>query len=1268
MGTGVDVDGTSDLAGEQAWHRVGVELRRLRTDQGMSLSELGRQVHYSTGYLSKIETGKKRITLEVARLVDEALETGGVLTALLPSSESLQSAEDEPDPTGTQACPYPGLAAFGPQEARWFFGRDQATCDLISQLDTRLAGSGPLAVVAPSGAGKSSLLAAGLIPALARGALPGSQAWLVVATTPGADPLANLVARIAERTGADPADAAVATADPDRFAAFLSGTVVAHSGKRRETSSSARVVLILDQFEETFTECRQETQRQAFITALCTAAHSAAVLVVLGVRADFYGSGLAYPMLLTALQGPVVLGPMSAEQLRVIITGPAEAEDFKVEPGLVELLLRDLGVTDDPGAGAAGYDPGALPLLAHALRATWQQRRGRLLTVAGYRSTGGIRGAIAATAERAYTQLSPPEQRIAQQLLLRLVQVGAQTGEVRRRFPRDRLLEALRAPAEVTEKVLETFGRARLLTFDTASVEITHEALLRAWPRLTDWISADRAGLRIHQLLSEAAEAWEAEDRDPFLLYRGSRLAIAQDWATGPGRNTELSATEDAYLQESIDQEHREQHAERLRTRRLRQSVSVLATSLVVALLAVAIAVQQYHTAQSQRHLAIVGELAAHSGSLASKDPATSMLLAVEAFHQEPGPQTRSALLSAQSQYFAGQLTGHAGIIYTAMFSHDRRILATTSTDSTIRLWDVASHQPIATLTGHTGPVNDAAFSPGDRILATVGKDGTARLWDLTTHHQIATLTDGPGIALSAVTFTHDGRILATTDADGTVRLWDTANQRPIATLTGSSGHIFSAEFSPDDRILATANADGTVRLWDVLSHQPLGTLTGHTGRVNNVTFSPDGHTLATAGDDTTAKLWDVASHQQIATLTGHTGPINDAAFSPDGRILITGSGDGTARLWHVATYQQVGTLRAYSSIIGVAFNPDGRTVATAGEDSIARLWDTAGPILIPSPPTIGYDVIFSPDGRTLATAGADGIARLWDTSSRHQTATLIGHAGAVNAVAFSPDGRMLATAGEDGTARLWDLASHQPIITLDGHAGVVRSVDFSLDMRVLATAGDGGTAGLWDLASHQLITTLPGLIGIVYAAKFSHDGRILATAGAANTTQLWDVASHQPIATLTGHTGTINNLAFSPDDRTLATASDDGTAQLWDIPTRRVTTILTGHAGAVKNVTFSQNGHTLATTSGDTTAKLWNVDTHQLIATLTGHTDVIYGAAFSPNGRLLATVGGDSTMRLWDLNTKQVTEHICHIIGTINPTEWTRLIPELPYQPTCHG
>jgi hypothetical protein len=340
----------------------------------------------------------------------------------------------------------------------------------------------------------------------------------VVAITPGAHPAAALATGVTQKMGAGPADAAPAADDADRFVAFFKAALAACPGQLGQAPHSARVVLIVDHFEELFTECQHEAERQAFIAALAITAASAVALVVFGVRADFYGRCLAYPALLTALQTPVALGPMSTEQLRAVITRPAQAEGLCLEPGLVELLLRDLGVTDDPDSAAASYDPGALPLLAHALRTTWQRREGRMLTVAGYQRTGGIAKALATTAEHVYTRLSPAEQEIARQLLLRLVNVSDQggSGDTRRRLPRARLIEAYRYrdPLTPVNTVLEAFGRARLLTFDSASVQITHETLIRAWPRLRAWIDTDRAGNLIRQELEHAAAVWDHNHRD----------------------------------------------------------------------------------------------------------------------------------------------------------------------------------------------------------------------------------------------------------------------------------------------------------------------------------------------------------------------------------------------------------------------------------------------------------------------------------------------------------------------------------------------------------------------------------------------------------------------------------------------------------------------------------------------------------------------------------------------------------------------------------
>ncbi|MEU7863077.1 AAA family ATPase [Nonomuraea sp. NPDC049141] len=1165
-------------------------------------------------------------------------------------------------------CPYPGLTAFGPNQAQWFFGRDRLISELAETLTERMDRTGPLVVVGPSGAGKSSLLGAGLLPMLAKGAVrsPGSRTWPHILFTPTEHPLTELMACMRQSSDNPQLPSANQLVDnPNQLAATI--REILRDRGRQETISGARMVVVVDQFEEIFTQCADKNERQAFVRALCAISSGDGgdeppALVVLGLRADFYGHCTTYPELRPALQeAPVIVGPMNTSEVHDAITRPAQVTGQALQPGLVEVLLRDLGLGDE---AEQNRSPGVLPLLAHALRATWEHREDNTLTVSGYQATGGIKGAIATTAEAAYNQLDSAGQQAVRLLMLRMVQVGEGGADTRRRIDRS-LIYRLSSP-ETAVAALEALVSARLVTLDEETAEITHEALLHAWPRLHRWIDADRVGLRIHQQLSEAANTWDRANREAAHLYQGSRLDLARDWASDPAHQADLSPLERTFLN-ACDR------AAQRRTRRQRQIIAILATFLVLTLTASLVAVRQSQAAQTQERIAIARQLTAESATLAAGgQPEASMLHAVEAFQQDPTLiETRSTILSSQSRYFRVRLVGHKDTVYGVALSPNGYTLATASADRTVKLWDVSHHKVTATLAGHTSDVNWVVFSPDGHTLASASADGTVKLWSMANYKEIATLS-GHTDQVTGVAFSPDGRMVASVGGDRTVRLWSSTKHKEIAVLTGHTGLIFGVGFSPNGQILATASLDTTVRLWSVARRKEIATLPAHTDDVNGVAFSPDGRTLATASNDRTVRLWNVARHKVVAVLTGHRGPVCGVAFSPDGTILATTSTDGTTKLWDVARREVTTTLAGHTGAVWAAtFSRDGNTIATVSNDKSAVLWSMNGTILTPRPIGPVKRVTISPDGRTFVTSSSDRTVRIWSMDRNRVIATLTGHKDTVFGVAISPDGKLVATSSNDGTARLWDLARHHLIAALP-HADTRNTdflglgVAFSPDGRTLATASNDGIARLWSVAHHKIITSLADHSGTVWGVAFSPDGGTLATTSSDKTVKLWDTHTHKLIATLTGHSSLVYNVAFSPDGHTLGTVSDDKTVKLWDTHTHKLIATLTGHSDGIWGLAFSPDGRTLATASVDKTVKLWDTHTHRLIATLTGHEGPVYGVAYSTDGHMLITASNDGTIRLWDTDPARVVAKDCDVIGPISRSQWAQLLPELPYHPTC--
>ncbi|HEX8159471.1 MAG TPA: AAA family ATPase [Solirubrobacteraceae bacterium] len=963
-------------------------------------------------------------------------------------------------------APYRGLRVFGEEDAQFFFGRDRE----IQRLLEKLKSSTFVAVLGPSGSGKSSLVRAGLVPELRAGALVEVEDWHVLVLRPGAAPLTALAAQLARLL---PGQAMQSTLDAlarDPRTMHLCVELAL-----ADRPSGERVLVVIDQLEEVFTLCTDPAERRLLFSTLsyATAAPGPRSVVIITMRSDFYGRCAAYPelaQLITAQQ--MLVGPMNTDGLRQAIEEPAHRVGLELEEGLSETILADVAA-----------EPGALPLLEHALLELWERRRGAMLTLEGYRQTGGVHGALAQRADAILTCLTPDEQQIARRTLLRLTQPGEGTEDTRRRAARSELAPECDGRFD---DVLARLVDARLLTTgrDETGVEVvdvSHEALIRGWPRLRDWIDADRAGLLIHRRLTDAAREWATLNREPGALYRGARLAAAREWASDHA--DDVNELEHDFLCISQATEQNELQAARRRKRFRVLAIGLTVVSVVVAAFAVW-ALGQRSAAQRQARETTSVALSLSAAPLLNKRPELALPLALEANRASPRAEARisafAALTAARDPGVLAILHGHTDDVRSVALNRNGRMLASAGLDGTVRLWDLHTHKQTGALpTAHHEVIFGVAFSPDGHILASAGTDTTVRLWDVRTHKQLGEPLNGHKDAVNSVAFSPDGRTLASGGDDETVRMWDLKTHRQLGrSLTDHTDIVNSVAFSPDGRTLASGGADKTVRIWDTTTHRQLGPpLTGHTDVVNCVAFSPDGRTLAFGGDDQTVRIWDTKTHRQLGpAIIGHTDIVNSVAFSPDGRTLASGGADKTVRIWNTKTHRQLGrALIGHSSaVLSVVFSPDARTLASGSGDRTIRLWKTGTHRRLRTELTVHggafFSVAFSPDGHTLATAGAARTVLLWNMRTHRQLgAPLRGHTSAVLSVAFSHDGRTLASASGDETVRLWDTQSNLQLGSpLRGHTSFVNDVAFSSDDRTLASASNDDMIRLWDVRTHR--------------------------------------------------------------------------------------------------------------------------------------------------------------------------------------------------------
>ncbi|WP_017302022.1 caspase family protein [Nodosilinea nodulosa] len=1182
-------------------------------------------------------------------------------------------------PLDVSSNPYRGLSSFNEDDKDLFFGRTVLT----GQLAEFVKAHALTVVLGASGSGKSSLVKAGLLPKLRR-----DQSWyLLPPFRPGESPFKALnktlaavfqpVSPTASDEGADPAAA------PSESAVALP-TPTQGLADWFEEYPQSHLLVVVDQFEELITLCRDSRERQQFLdlAAEVINRYPDRLHLVLTLRSDFE------PQFRTTALEPIwqaarfIVPPMSREELQEAIEAPASARVMYFAPHeLVDQLIDEVANM-----------PGALPLLSFVLselylnylrRQDKAREQGetldRAITQSDYEELGGVTRSLTQRAEKEYNALvqeDPAYEYTIRNVMVRMLSVEGEL--TRRRVPLTELTYPEPENGRI-QTVIERFEAARLLTSGTdiegqPYQEPAHDALVQGWTRLLAWKQQHLGVLLLQRELTSDVEKWQSSSQKKqdfgLLWHEDPRLPTAlqlscgkvftetwrdlfqwwfgyRRWQAQP-HDYWLNRLEVDFLWHSFDQKFK----------RFGKSVSTITGVFMVLTGITGFAWQRASIADLRAEAAKV------LNWLPTTNAAEALVLAIDTTHRSRlfsslEMTTQSSLLSAvQVAQEVNRLQGHGDAVYAVAFSPDGQQIVSGSADKTIQLWNAQTGEPIGEpLRGHGDEIYALAFSPDGQRIVSGSADKTLQLWNAQTGEPIGEPLQGHGDAVRSVAFSSDGQRIVSGSADKTLRLWNAQTGEPIGEpLRGHGAAVWSVAFSPDGQRIVSGSADKTIRLWNAQTGEPIGEpLRGHEADVSAVAFSPNGQQIVSGSGDTTVRLWNAQTGEPIGQpMQGHEVVVSTVAFSPDGQRIVSGSWDKTVMLWDVQTEKPIGQpLRGHGApVTAVMFSPNGERIVSSSVDKTVRLWEaqTGQPIhqLLPGHRAAVNAVAFSPATATtvngldqrIVSASDDGVIQIWNAQTGQPIGQPIqGHDAPIRAVAFSPDGQRIVSGSDDKTLRLWDAQTGEAIgQPLQGHGAAVNAVAFSPNGQRIVSGSDDQTLRLWDAQTGQAIgQPLRGHRASVNAVAFSPDGLRIVSGSADRTVQLWNAQTGQPVGEpWQGHGAPVNAVAFSPASRLfsqrIVSGSDDRTVSIWDAETGHLIGQVIDHGAPVRSVAFSPDGLRIVSGGDDWAMRLWDTQASQPIGRpLQGSRGKVNAVAFSPDGDRIVSGSADNMVRLWD-------------------------------------